>query len=1052
VTPASFQAAGPILIVEDDIQTAELERRALVRAGKRVRTVGRVAQALEAMREESFAAILLDYRLPDGEPWPVLEAARRALPPIPVILVTAMGDERLAAEVLHRGGADYLIKAAGFWEQLTGAVERVQKVARIEQTNARLAALVESSDDAIFSQSLAGRILSWNAGAERMFGYAEAEVAGQPVSLLSPPDHAAEDAAIAAGILRGEATRQLETTRVRRDGSIVEVSLTVTPVLDSSGQVVSAASISRDITARKRTERRLEIRNAVTRAIAGSAALADAGPPLLRAFCEGLGWELGALWTLEPGGQTLRCAGHWHQPGEALAALAASWHDVARRRADFPDDATASSGVLFVPDLDQAPAGDLHRAAAAWGQGCALVIPITGRSELRGFIELLGSRRPRFEEQQSSWLTAIASQVGQFLEECMANDLLRESERWLRLALEAAGMGVWDLDLTSGESTRSLRHDQIFGYQTLQPRWSTEILVRHVLTEDRPRAEESFRRALEAGDLRLECRVRWPDESIHWIALEGQVLRDAQARPVRMIGVITEVTARKVAEEALRQSAELDRALFLGSPLPMLLYDIDSLRILSVNEAAVRQYGYERRELLAMTLHDISSAEDPPPLATAQDEGPDYRRAGIFRHRKKDGSIVRVEIHVHDVWVGGRRSRLALLQDVTEHQKLEEQLRQSVKMEAIGRLAGGIAHDFNNLLTIVNGYSDHLLASSAPGREGYEELSEIRKAGEQAASLTRQLLAFSRPREGVATIVDLNSVVGDMDKLLRRLIGEHIALVLGRSPVLGNVRTDPGQIEQVVMNLAVNARDAMTGGGTLTIETANVEVDEVFARSHVDVVPGSYVMLTVTDTGCGMDDQTLPRIFEPFFTTKGPGYGTGLGLATVFGIVKQSAGHIYVYSEVGRGSTFKIYLPRVDAPPSQQPAEVAAGGLLAHGETVLVVEDQDQVRRLTCHVLRQAGYTVLEASTPEAALSIVREQAAEVDLVVTDVVMPEMDGPTLVREIAQLRPGLKTLFFSGYTGRTVTWIGRLDQEAPFLEKPFTPHALLSKVRQVLAAE
>ncbi len=1048
------EAAAPILIVEDDPHTAELERRALVRGGKRVRTVGRVAEALAAMGEESFAAVLLDYRLPDGEPWAVLDAARLALPPVPVILVTAMGDERVAAEVIHRGGADYLIKAEGFWEQLTGAVDRVLKVARIEQTNARLAALVESSDDAIFSQALDGSILSWNAGAARLFGYTAAEVVGQPATLLSPPDRAGEGAVIAAGILRGEAIRQLETARLRKDGSTVEVSLTVSPVCDAGGQLVSAASISRDITARKRTERRLAARNEITQAIAESAALADACPRLLRALCSALGCELGMVWIAAAGGQPLSRAGHWHGPGEQLAALAAVAPSTTRSRDSFPGGAWAEGGVALVPDLAAASAVPLHLAASAAGLGCALLFPITAHGEVRGVVELIGSRLPGVEAELEAWLTAVGSQLGQFVEECQASDALRESERWLRLALEAARMGVWDLDLATGESTRSLRHDQIFGYDSPQPRWSIEVFRRHVLPEDRPRAKAALARALASGELELECRVRWPDDSIHWVALEGKVLCDAAGQPARIMGVITEVTARKVAEEALRRSAELDRALFLGSPLPMWLFDISTLCILSVNDAAVRQYGYTREELLARSLADIGSPEELAAMAATAGEGelPEYQRLGVFRHRKQDGSVIRVDTYVHDVWIDGRRSRLALLQDVTEQQKLEEQLRQSQKMEAIGQLAGGIAHDFNNLLTIVNGYADHLLAQSHPAAEGYEELGEIRNAGERAASLTRQLLSFSRRREVDPRVIDLNSTVTDMDRLLRRLIGEHLQLEVQLSPALGSVRVDPSQIEQVIMNLAVNARDAMKGGGTLTIETANVEADEAFVSGHVGVRPGPYVVLVVTDTGCGMDAETRSRIFEPFFTTKALGHGTGLGLATVFGIVKQSGGHVYVYSEPDRGSTFKIYLPRVDAVAASRPGTAIGEGLRAHGETVLVVEDEEQVRRLTCLVLGQAGYAVLEASSPEEALRLVRQVDRRIDLLITDIVLPEMEGPVLAAAANAIRDGLKALYVSGYTARTVGENASLNARVPFLEKPFTPRSLLSRVREVLDAE
>ncbi len=303
-------------------------------------------------------------------------------------------------------------------------------------------------------------------------------------------------------------------------------------------------------------------------------------------------------------------------------------------------------------------------------------------------------------------------------------------------------------------------------------------------------------------------------------------------------------------------------------------------------------------------------------LAAAAESSSSTGRASRW-HRKKDGSAIRVEAHVREVSIDGRTLGLALLQDVTVQQKLEEQLRQAQKMDAIGQLAGGIAHDFNNILSVITGYTEVLLERFDPAAYGYRQISEIHQAGERAAGLTRQLLAFSRQRETESRVVELNSIIIGMSQMLQRLIGEDIQLVTSLSAVAGRVRADSSQLEQVVMNLAVNARDAMSGGGILFIETANLILDEAFVRSHVNVRPGPYVRLTVTDNGVGMEPATLARVFEPFFTTKGIGHGTGLGLATVFGIVEQCEGHIYVYSEPGRGSTFKIYLPRVEAPVSQ---------------------------------------------------------------------------------------------------------------------------------------
>jgi signal transduction histidine kinase len=381
----------------------------------------------------------------------------------------------------------------------------------------------------------------------------------------------------------------------------------------------------------------------------------------------------------------------------------------------------------------------------------------------------------------------------------------------------------------------------------------------------------------------------------------------------------------------------------------------------------------------------------------------------------------------------------------------EEQLRQAQKMEAIGQLAGGVAHDFNNLLTIISGYSDLLLNGIlGPKDAGREAVEEIRKAADRAAALTRQLLAFSRRQVLAPQVLVLNSIVQDMDKMLRRLIGEDIQLTSHLAADLGSVKADPGQIEQVLLNLAVNARDAMPRGGSLTIETANVTLDENYCRTHPDVQPGPFVMMAVTDTGCGMDAATLSRIFEPFFTTKGPGKGTGLGLATVYGIVKQSGGSIYVYSEVGRGTSFKVYLPRLEAAAvADVPVVVAPTQQVGGQETLLVVEDDEAVRALTRTVLRSNSYDVIEAVDADEALRWVEEHKEPIHLLVTDVVMPGMSGRELAERLKQLRPEMKVLFVSGYTDDAVVRHGLLEAEVAFLQKPFTPNALARKVREVL---
>ena len=511
---------------------------------------------------------------------------------------------------------------------------------------------------------------------------------------------------------------------------------------------------------------------------------------------------------------------------------------------------------------------------------------------------------------------------------------------------------------------------------------------------------------------------------------------------------------RKKANEALRQGKERYRYLFENLHDAAFLADAETGIILQTNRQGEALLGKERDEIVRMhqcELHPPKKAEE---YRNKFAEHVQKGHAADFQGEvvKGDGTIVPVSINATTFTIGGRRLILGLFRDITERKLLEAQLRHSQKMEAIGRLAGGVAHDFNNLLAGMIGFTQLALDRLPRDDPIAKDLKEVRHLAGRAANLTRQLLAFGRREPTKPLVFNINELVKNTADMLEQVIGEDIELEFVPAAHLGNVEADPGQIEQVLMNLAVNSRDAMPDGGKLTIETCNVALDQDYSHRHVGVRPGPYVMLAVTDTGLGMDRETQAHIFEPFFTTKDQNTGTGLGLATVYAIVKRHGGNIWVYSEKGKGTTFKVYLPEVGGKAARlaekNEPEATAGGT----ETILVVEDEDAVRRVAKRVLEKRGYDVLTAASATEAEQVFDERGESISLLLTDLVLPERNGHELYESLSSKCPSLVVLYVSGYTDNAIVHNGVLEPDAPFLQKPFTPDALARKVREMLDAD
>jgi two-component system cell cycle sensor histidine kinase/response regulator CckA len=593
----------------------------------------------------------------------------------------------------------------------------------------------------------------------------------------------------------------------------------------------------------------------------------------------------------------------------------------------------------------------------------------------------------------------------------------------------------------------------VLGYSLEELKLSSAFEQIH--PDDRKSVEVAAKEARRTGIGRLlEYRVRHKDGTWRVLESTASVIRNAKGEPQHLVIVNRDVTERKLAAEALRRSEASFRSVVEDAPYGIYRASLSGELVL-VNPALQKILGYvSQAELLQVNLAQIyrnsSDHQKVNELLLEQGSFIDVE----VEWKRKDGTPITVR---SSGWpIKDETGRVAFLElfaeDVTERRALERQLRMAQKMEAVGRLSGGIAHDFNNLLGVIIGYSQVLKRSLKPENPLYEHAEEIEKASQRAVSLTRQLLAFSRQQVLEPVILNMNALLTDMEKMLPRLIGEDVALALALDPTLAQVKADPGQVEQVIMNLAVNARDAMPDGGKLTIQTANVNLDTAYTHQHPGSRVGSYVMLRVTDTGTGIDPEIQAQIFEPFFTTKERDKGTGLGLATVYGVVKQSGGYIAVDSEKGKGASFSVYLPRVEHAVTaldigtELPAKSIRGS-----ETILLVEDEESLRKLANMFLRDNGYQVLAAGDGAQALQIARQHTGPIHLLLTDVVMPGINGRVLAERLAAGQPGMKILYMSGYTDSFIAGHGVLEAGSHLLHKPFTEETLTRKVRELLDA-
>jgi PAS domain S-box-containing protein len=652
------------------------------------------------------------------------------------------------------------------------------------------------------------------------------------------------------------------------------------------------------------------------------------------------------------------------------------------------------------------------------------------------------------EQDESGRTARLSGLLIDVTERKQAESKLRERTVFLTTLIENSPFAIVVLDAEHCVQMCNPAFEKLFGYRR------DEIVGTHLdeLIAPPAKMREATRftqRTLARDQVHATTRRRRKDGTEVDVEVYGVPLL-IEGKLTGIYAIYRDITERQEAERSLRESEERYRLLFQANPHPMWVYDLSTLAFLAVNDAAVQHYGYSREEFQSMTIKEIRPLEEVGRLlenvARVRD-GIDL--GGVWKHRKKDGTLIDVDIVSHTITFAGRRAELVLATDVTQRRILERQLQQATKMEAVGRLAGGIAHDFNNLLMVVRGHTELMrnrLEASSPLTHG---VNEIEKAADRAASLTQQLLAFSRKQMVQPRVLDLNAIVTDMEDMLERLIGEQVELAIASSPELGRLRADQSQVEQILLNLVVNARDAMPDGGTLAVKTDNIRLDHDYTSRHPGSREGPYVMLAVRDTGMGMDAETQAQIFEPFFTTKELGKGTGMGLSTVYGIVKQSNGYIEVDSEIGTGTTFRVYFPRVQEERADEPETDQVAAPLAGPETVLLVEDEAPLRAMVGEFLEGRGYQVLKAADAGEALRVAGRHGSEIDLVITDLVMPGLSGRELAGRLAHLHPEAKVLYMSGYAEDAGEPQGSLPPDAPFLQKPFALQALAQKVCEVL---
>ncbi len=1052
--------SGPAILVVDDNASKRLAVVSILAPlGHTVIEAESGVAALRKVTERPFAAILMDVVMPlmNGYEAADLIRARSGLERTPIIFITAHALDEAQIPLAYASGAVDFIFApivpnilrakVSFFVDLFVKSSKLERLGIEHRENeAHMRGVLDNVAEGIVTIDHEGVIESFNRAATAFFGYDEREAIGQPFARMVPPLTAAQRAA--SGV-------PPDSVGHRKDGSTFPIEI------DFSDLGLGARSIRigcvRDISERRRAERRLEAEYGVASVLAESPEL-DAGlERILATLGRGLGWEVAALWMVGDDEAALTCRHFWKAPGIDVAEFEEATRELRMSRGEgLMGSVWANDEPKWLPGIGSNAEDNTYmrsQPALRCGLRSSFAIPITVANRVLGVMEFLShhAREPDLELLQV--LGVIGGEIGRFIQRARADESLRLSETRLAEAQCIAHIGSWEWDVVAGNVILSDQLLHLFGFEPDEFAGTYEAYLELVHPDDRTFVEAKVGEAVEtASPTSYEGRVIRCDGAVRIFHTDLTVDVGEDGRAVRVAGTAQDVTESTEAGQKLRASEERFRRLFEFAAVGIALMDREG-RIFSANPAFEHMLGYQPGGLEGVTVLEITHEDEREVTsryidALVSGEQPEEHREK--RYVRRDGGVVWANLSaslVQDA-EGKPDYCVSIVEDITERKQLQEQFIQAQKMEAVGRLAGGIAHDFNNLLLAINGFSELALSEIGQDDDSVRgSVSSIKDAGQRAAKLTRELLAFSRKEVLQPVVADLNEITQRTEGLIRQVIGASIELSLALDPGLGRAMLDPSRLEQAIMNLSINARDSMHEGGRLAISTSNVSITEPQPMAGADLEPGSYVVIAVGDTGHGMDEETQSRIFEPFFTTKEREQGTGFGLATVFGFVTQSNGHVRVSSAPGRGTTFELFFPRVfDAPATNGgPVDAATD----HVGTILLVEDEDMVRNLLSKVLTKRGYHVVEACTGLEAVDIADHYSGKVDVLVTDLVMPGMGGVAAAEHIVRNHPEAAVIFMSGYTNE-VAALDTLAGDVVFLQKPFSSEDLLAKIESALA--